>query len=198
MCDWHATSALAAGNARVRTHRRKSRIWLSGEVPASVKTLPLARSDSGRSRTCRCRLSRSNPHRLVACAARAHAEPAALSHHQLHSVGIRGDAAGRLRLVLDGRRVVGLVGPLAEIDGVRAHSRMPRRGNRRSPATARHVLLVVRAPRAGAQPHVQSTTSLGGSGSAGSHSWETAGFSVFAWTVWSLPSLPLWASSAQR
>ena len=48
--------------------------------------------------------------------------------HQFHAVGIAGVIVVRRRLVLQRHRVVGLVGPLAEIDGVRAPVEQPGTG----------------------------------------------------------------------
>src|SRR5204862_8156449 len=47
---------------------------------------------------------------------------------------------------------------------------------------------------AGPSQRSQSTTSRGGVGSAGIQAVSTAGVYTEAYSVWSLPSLPLWAS----
>ncbi len=76
--------------------------------------------------------------------------------HQLHAVGVTRGDVGRGGLVLDGHGVVGLVGPLAEVNGVRAPVEQPRAGVEVVIAApgAPDVGLIVRPPRGGAQPEV--------------------------------------------
>ena len=90
--------------------------------------------------------------------------------HQLHPVGVVRDHAVWSRLVLDRHGVVGLVGPLAEIDRVGAPVQEPGAGVEivvAAPA-ALNIGMVVGPPGAGPSQRSQSTSSRGGSGSAGS------------------------------
>ena len=122
--------------------------------------------------------------------ARPEVEPALSimgAHHQFGSVGVPGvhDAFRRIaalrpdRLEFHRRRAVGLVGPLAQIDGVAGPIQKSPAGIEVEAAQPSpnpgDVRVIVRPPRSGPSHRSQSSFSLGGSGSAGSHSWTICG-----------------------